>query len=128
MLDLAGVLNDTFDRLHAAFDQLTRPHGRRLARAAHAPGRDPLAARWPCPGRGSAEAYRESIKTCLNAATRMTAIVEGLLTLARADAGKLDLRAEPIAFDHLVAEAAALVAPLAEGNRRASKSCWTLSR
>jgi two-component system, OmpR family, sensor kinase len=62
----------------------------------------------------SVEDYRQTIETCLQAAGRMTAIVEGLLTLARADAGKLGLRKETVSLSDLVTEGADLVRPLAE--------------
>ena len=35
--------------------------------------------------------YQDTLKTCLRATDRMGTLVEGLLTLARADAGRLDL-------------------------------------
>jgi two-component system phosphate regulon sensor histidine kinase PhoR len=43
----------------------------------------------------------------------MTALVEGLLTLARADSGKLDLQRGPVELKHLVEENLALFRPLA---------------
>ncbi len=114
LLDLARVLNETFDRLHAAFDQLTRF----TADASHEL-RTPLAvirshAQLALSRPRSAEEYRQAIETCLQATTRMTTIVEGLLTLARADAGKLGLRKETLCFDRIVTEATDLVRPLAE--------------
>jgi signal transduction histidine kinase len=44
----------------------------------------------------------------------MTALVDGLLTLARADAGKLDLRREPVDLTEVIAESVDLFRPLAE--------------
>src|SRR5262249_16237402 len=61
-----------------------------------------------------AEDYRATLETCLKAATRMTALVEGLLILARADAGKLDVRRERIDLKLLVEEANDMFRPLAE--------------
>ena len=92
LADLAGVLNATFDRLEAAFER----QARFTADASHEL-RTPLAvlrsqAQLALSRPRSAEEYRKSIEECLRAAERMTALVEGLLTLARADAGKLDLR------------------------------------
>jgi signal transduction histidine kinase len=63
------------------------------------------------------EELREALKTCLSASTRMTELVEGLLTLARADAGKLELVYKPIDFRRLVRETIALLHPLAEIKR-----------
>src|SRR5262249_49337357 len=48
-----------------------------------------------------AVAYRDSLEACGRAATRMKSLVEDLLTLARADSGKLELRVEPVDFDHI---------------------------
>ena len=45
----------------------------------------------------------------------MTALVEGLLTLARADAGKLDLRHEPVDLKQVTADAVSQLRPLADG-------------
>src|SRR5205807_376399 len=63
----------------------------------------------------TAAEYRETVETCLGAARRMTALVVGLLTLARADAGKLDLRREPVDLRQVIHESVALFRPLAEG-------------
>jgi signal transduction histidine kinase len=62
----------------------------------------------------SAEEYRQALETCLQATGRMSAIVDGLLMLARADAGKLGLKKESVALAELVDDAAKLVRPLAE--------------
>ncbi len=45
----------------------------------------------------------------------MSALVEGLLTLARADAGKLELLRQPVDLRQVVEEGVALFRPLAEG-------------
>jgi signal transduction histidine kinase len=42
----------------------------------------------------SAPEYKQAIETCLRAAKRTKSLVEALLVLARADAGKLDLKCE----------------------------------
>ncbi|MGP0064412.1 MAG: sensor histidine kinase [Isosphaeraceae bacterium] len=62
-------------------------------------------------------AYRESLEACGRAARRMTSLVEDLLTLARADSGKLELRVEPIDFSRIAESSVALLEPLA-GKRR----------
>ena len=58
-------------------------------------------------------AYRESLEACGRAALRMKSLVDGLLTLARADSGKLELRVEPIDLARIAEESAALLEPLA---------------
>lgn len=114
LLDLGKVLNETFDRLQTTVEQLTRF----TADASHEL-RTPLAvirsnAQLALARPRSADDYRQAIETCLQAAKRMSAIVDGLLTLARSDAGKLGLNRESIALDHLVVENTALVRALAE--------------
>ncbi len=60
-----------------------------------------------------ATAYRESLQACGRAATRMKSLVDDLLTLARADSGKLELRAEPIDLARIAEGSVALLQPLA---------------
>jgi heavy metal sensor kinase len=115
LADLARVLNEMFDRLEAAFER----QARFTADASHEL-RTPLAiirthSELALTRSRSAEEYREVIETCLRASGRMTGLVEGLLTLARADAGKLDLQEQALALDQVVVESAALVRPLAQG-------------
>jgi two-component system OmpR family sensor kinase len=112
---LAHVLNATFDRLEAAFDR----QARFTADASHEL-RTPLAvlrsqAQLALSRPRSSEDYRKAIQECLRAAERMTELVEGLLTLARADAGKLDLRHEPVDLKRVTADALTQLRPLAEG-------------
>lgn len=112
---LARVLNDTFGRLEAAFER----QARFTADASHEL-RTPLAvlrsqAQLALSRPRSAEDYRKAIEECLRAAERMTALVEGLLTLARADAGKLDLRREPVDLKRVTADALTQLRPFAEG-------------
>jgi heavy metal sensor kinase len=112
---LARVLNDTFDRLEGAFER----QARFTADASHEL-RTPLAvlrsqAQLALSRPRSAEDYHKAIEECLRAAERMTALVDGLLTLARADAGKLDLRREPVDLKRVTADALAQLRPLAEG-------------
>jgi two-component system OmpR family sensor kinase len=114
LAELARVLNATFDRLEAAFER----QARFTADASHEL-RTPLAilrshAELALNRPRSAEEYRAAVETGLRAAQRMTALVEGLLTLARADAGKLDLRREPVDLRRMVEESVALFRPLAE--------------
>jgi heavy metal sensor kinase len=115
LAELARVLNATFDRLEAAFER----QARFTADASHEL-RTPLAilrthAELALSRPRSAGEYRDTVETCLGAARRMTALVEGLLTLARADAGKLDLLHEPVDLRQVIDESVALFRPLAEG-------------
>ena len=65
-------------------------------------------------------AYRESLEACGRAALRMKSLVDDLLTLARADSGKLELRVEPIDLARIAEESVALLEPLAQKRRSAS--------
>ncbi|HEX4590234.1 MAG TPA: ATP-binding protein, partial [Gemmataceae bacterium] len=114
--DLARVLNATFDRLEAAFER----QARFTADASHEL-RTPLTVlrsqtQLALSRPRSAEEYRKTIDECLRATERMTALVEGLLTLARADAGKLDLRHEPVDLKRVTAEAVTQLRPLADSS------------
>lgn len=114
LAELAEVLNGTFARLDAAFIQLARF----TADASHEL-RTPLAVL-----RSSAELalsrprtpdeYRATLAACLAAAIRMTAIVDGLLTLARADAGGVDVKHKLVDVTALAAETVAQLRPLAD--------------
>jgi two-component system, OmpR family, sensor kinase len=110
---LAATLNETFDRLQKGFDQ----QARFTADASHEL-RTPLSlvlsqAELALMKERTAEEYREALQSVNRAALRMKAVVEGLLTLARADAKQLSLAKEPVAFASLVEETAAMLAPLA---------------
>jgi two-component system, OmpR family, sensor kinase len=61
-----------------------------------------------------AAAYRDSLETCRRAGARMQSLVEGLLTLARADSGELALRRRDVRLDRIVAEAIDMLRPLAQ--------------
>jgi heavy metal sensor kinase len=112
LAELAGVLNAMFDRLKAAFERQSRftadaSHELRTPLAilrSHAE----LALSRP---RTEAE-YRQTIEACLRASGRMTGLVEGLLSLARADAGKLDLRREHVDLKGAVEDSIAQLDPL----------------
>jgi heavy metal sensor kinase len=109
---LARVLNATFGRLEAAFDR----QARFTADASHEL-RTPLAvlrsqAELTLGRARTPDEYREALQTCLRAAERMTDLVEGLLTLARADAGKSGLR-EPVELHRVARDAVELCRPLA---------------
>jgi len=59
------------------------------------------------------EEYRAALMACLRGAERMTGLVEGLLALARADAGEEHPAREPVQLDLLVQETAELLRPAA---------------
>jgi two-component system OmpR family sensor kinase len=118
--ELAGlgrVLNATFDRLQAAFEQQIRF----TADASHEL-RTPLSVvltntELALSRDRTADDYRETIQTCLRAARRMKRLVEDLMVLARADAGRLELRLMPVDLREIVDECISLVEPLAEQRR-----------
>jgi heavy metal sensor kinase len=110
---LAETLNAAFSRLEQAFERQTRF----TADASHEL-RTPLSiamseAELALRKERTPAEYRESLETVFRATQRMKAVVEGLLTLARADARELNLRRERLDLRKLVEETAALVAPLA---------------
>jgi heavy metal sensor kinase len=110
---LARTLNETFDRLEASFDR----QARFTADASHEL-RTPLSlvlsqAELALLKERSPEEYREALRSVERAALRMKGVVEGLLTLARADAKQLALAKEAVALAPLVEETAALLGPLA---------------
>jgi signal transduction histidine kinase len=92
---LAVVLNHTFDRLEAAFQQQVRftadaSHELRTPLAVIAAQAELALARPRDP-----DQYRQALQACQRAAQRMKPLVEDLLCLSRADAGRLALRREP---------------------------------
>lgn len=111
---VALALNQAFDRLHDSLDRQ-----RRFTADASHELRTPLSTlslvvEWALArDRGAAE-YRETLDTCQRAATRMRAVIEGLLTLARADAGEPVLRRVPVSLDQVAHEVVTLLRPLAE--------------
>lgn len=111
---LAHTLNDTFDRLETAFQRQVRF----TADASHEL-RTPLSVihshtELALTKERTAGEYRQTIETCLRAARRMKSLVEALLVLARADAGKLELHPERFDLREAAGECAAMVAPLAQ--------------
>ncbi|MFI5337931.1 MAG: sensor histidine kinase [Opitutales bacterium] len=110
---LAGVLNAMFTRLEAAFDRQVRF----TADASHEL-RTPLSiiysnAELALGKPRTAEEYHETIETCFRASKRMKSLVESLLVLARADAGKLEIRAEALDLKQAVEDCVEMVGPLA---------------
>jgi two-component system, OmpR family, sensor kinase len=111
---LALTLNETFERLQTAFERQVRF----TADASHEL-RTPLSvihsqAELSLSRERSAVEYKQSLETCLRAAKRMKSLVESLLVLARADAGKLVLNQETFDLAAAAEECVALVTPRAQ--------------
>lgn len=107
---LAETLNDTFDRLQAAFEQQVRfttdaSHELRTPLSVVTNQAELALRRERPPGE-----YRAALQAILEAARRMRAVVEDLLTLARADAGELSQRRDPLDLTALVRDTAGLMA------------------
>ena len=71
----------------------------------------------------AAEEYREVLGSLGEQCDRLTALVNGLLLLARADAGQVELRREPVDLTALADEVAEMFEPLAE--ERGVALIWT---
>ena len=110
---LAGVLNSTFARLEAAFDEqkqftadasheLRTPLAVLISEAQSALSRP----------RTDAE-YRETIETCLEAAQEMRRLAESLLDLARFDSGQAAMRRVPFDLAEFARDGVELLLPLA---------------
>lgn len=111
---LAGVLNEMFARLDAAFQ-----HQVRFTADASHELRTPLSVihthvQLALSRDRSADEYRKTLETCLRASSRMKDLVDSLLLLAGADAGRLTLKREVMDLRTIVEGCVAMVAPLAE--------------
>jgi heavy metal sensor kinase len=60
------------------------------------------------------EEYRQALEVCLRSSRRMKGLIDDLLFLARADAGKLALRQVPMDLAAVAAQAVELLQPLAD--------------
>ncbi len=117
LASLGQVLNAMFDRLERSFHQQIQF----TADASHEL-RTPLAvvltnAELALSRPRTVEEYREMIEVCQRAARRMKVLVDDLLTLARADSGRLELQHANVDLRQLAEECAALIRPLAEQNQ-----------
>lgn len=111
---LATVLNQTFERLQEAFEQQSRF----TADASHEL-RTPVAVllsqtELTLSRARSPEEYQEALETCHRTAARMRTLVEGLLFLARMDAGEHPLELDRFDLGALVEETVDDLIPLAE--------------
>jgi two-component system OmpR family sensor kinase len=113
LVGLANTLNVTFDRLEKAFAQ----QAQLTADASHEL-RTPLSvmrtqAELTLSRPRTVEEYRNALTSTLNAARQMTKLVDGLMTLARADAGQMTPQFEPVDFQQLVSSTVEQLKPLA---------------
>lgn len=111
---IIGRLNDLLARLEEAF-QRERRFSADIAHELRTPIAElrtlsEVALKWPDDG-GKINSFRESLAI----AQRMEGLVDGLLTLARCEAGKQPVRREPVAVAELVEE---IWSTLAEPARR----------
>ena len=111
---MGAVINKLLDRLDRAFAQL-----RRFTSDASHELRTPLAAirsvgEVSLQESRSTEEYRDTIGSMLEEVTRLTSLVENLLTVSRADAGQIQLRTSVFSPHELVQEVVSLIEVLAE--------------
>lgn len=111
---LARVINNVLDRLEHSFEQLQR-----FTSDASHELRTPLAAMRSVGEVGlqkssTPEDYRDTIGSMLEEVTRLTRLVESLLTISRADSSEIKLNLTTFSVLELVRDAAALIEVLAE--------------
>jgi heavy metal sensor kinase len=116
---LAHVFNDTLARLEAAFEEL-----RRFTADASHELRTPLAAMRSVGEVAlqrslSGPAYREVIGSMLEEVSRLTHLVESLLTLTRGDSGRIQPNFEMVSLNSLVGSVADNLKVLAEEKEQA---------
>jgi two-component system, OmpR family, sensor kinase len=112
--ELGATLNEMLDRLEASFRQQTQ-----FTSDASHELRTPLAVilshiELALSQPRSPEEYQETLTTCQRASQRVRVLVDDLLTLARADAGRLELRPSPVDLLQTAQDAVVMLAPLAE--------------
>jgi len=113
LAELGSTLNEMLDRLEASFRQQTQ-----FTSDASHELRTPLAVilshiELALSQQRSADDYRGTLTTCQRAAQRMRTLVDDLLTLARADAGRLELRLSPVDLLQVARDATFMLEPLA---------------
>ena len=119
---LAQVLNRMFGRLQASFERQARftadaSHELRTPTCVVLAQSELALAKQRTP-----EEYQEALRACCRAANRMKSLVDGLLMLARVDAGQLEIQHEPVDLRHVVENAVNLLKPLAD-ERRIELTC-----
>ena len=115
---LARVFNNLLARLELSFDQL-----RRFTSDASHELRTPLTSirsvgEVALQKNGTREEYRDTIGSMLEEVNRLTALVESLLTISRADAGRIELHPTIFSAMDLAREAAGLFEVLIEEKRQ----------
>ena len=119
---VASALNLAFDRLRESIERQ-----RQFTADASHELRTPVTTmmaelEWAMLRDRPAADYQESLETCHRAGARMQSLVEGLLTLARADSGELPVTRVSVRLDVLVDEAIELrAAPRAAARRDAAR-------
>jgi two-component system, OmpR family, sensor kinase len=111
---LAQMLNQMFGRLQSSFERQTRF----TADASHEL-RTPtsviiIQSELALVKQRTPEEYQEALGACHRAAKRMQSLVEGLLTLARIDAGQMKSRHEPVDLKTVIENSVALLKPLSD--------------
>ena len=126
---VALALNQAFDRQRDSIErqrQFTADASHQL--------RTPVATMmaeldWALMRERSGEDYRETLDTCKRAGTRMQSLVQGLLTLARAESGELRLQRVEARLDRIVEDAVEMLRPLADAAwRTASRRAVSADR
>lgn len=112
--NLSRVFNQMLSRIEQSFEQLHR-----FAADASHELRTPLASirsmgEVALQKEATPDEYREIIGSILEEISRLTNLVESLLTLSRADAGQFQIKREVVSLADIVAEAASLVDVLIE--------------
>ena len=115
---LARVFNNLLARLEQSFEQL-----RRFTSDASHELRTPLTSirsvgEVALQKNGSREEYRDTIGSMLEEVNRLTALVESLLTISRADAGRIELHPTVFSVMDLAREAAGLFEVLIEAKQQ----------
>jgi heavy metal sensor kinase len=111
---LGTAFNATLARLESSFEQL-----RRFTADASHELRTPLTAirsvgEVALSKGGDQNYYRDTIGSMLEETNRLTKLVDSLLTMSRADAGRVSLRFSPVSLLELAKESASLLEVLAE--------------
>lgn len=114
---LAGVLNETFERLERSFE-----HQVRFTADASHEMRTPLSvilakSQFALKRERSPGKYQECLRTCLESAQHMRALTDALLELSKVDAGEFILRKHEGNLADLVCEVVRMIEPLAEEKR-----------